>query len=131
MYYEYVKYVLNSLLNENLISEDKIIPMDSIVENVSDYALRPSITYGNNTDWSNVRRTEEWILNLQFFVEHSNNLDVRKLCENIRNHIITNCSSIKILNTIYSVNNISLSSAYNTDFKSLSVVITVESKQSY
>lgn len=131
MYYEYLKYVLNSLLNENIVSEEKIVPLDSIIENVDGYALRPSITYGNNTDWSNVRRNEEWLLTLQFFVEHSNNLDARKLCENVRNHIINNCSSIKILNTIYSANNISISTSFNTDYTSLSVVITVDSKQSY
>lgn len=130
MYYEYLKYILNSLIENNLINQDKIVPIDSIIENVNEYSLRPSITYGNNQDWSNVRRSEEWILNLQVFVEHSNSLDVRQLCENIRSHIIKNCSSIRIANTIYTADNISLSQSFNSDFKSLSVVITVNSKQS-
>lgn len=129
MYYEYMSFVINKLQELLGLEPDVFLPIDEIVEHVDEMKIRPSITYGNNTDWSNVRRDEDWILTFQFFVPHGTYMDLRLIGEQFKKIIIKNCGGYVFQDKEYTVTNISFSSQFETDYKSLSININVNTKE--
>lgn len=45
MYYEFLSYILAQLKTYNNLPDEKVIPMNGIIETVSDWCIRPAITY--------------------------------------------------------------------------------------
>lgn len=129
MYYQFLEFVLNQLKTYNELTDDRIIPINEIVESVEDYKIRPAITYGNNTDWSNIRRDEDFILTLQLFSEPSKYYDLNDIAREIKRTIIKYCCSKVYNDCIFAVNNISLLSNFETDYSSISINLTVNVKE--
>lgn len=129
MYLDYTKFVVDQLIEKNDLKENDFSSIDEVIEEVHNFTIRPSITYGNNIDWSNIRREEDWILTLQIFVEHGNYLDYRKMASDIRKTIIKHCCYTKINDILHNVNEVSLTTTFNTDFDSISVLVNVNSKE--
>lgn len=129
MYYRFLEFVLNQLKIYNELTDDRIIPINEIIENVEDYKIRPAITYGNNTDWSNIRRDEDFILTLQLFSEPSKYYDLNDIAREIKSSIIKYCCSKIYEDCIFSVNDISLLSNFETDYSSISINLTVNVKE--
>lgn len=129
MYYNYTKYVINKLIEYNNLKPENFSPMDSVIEKVKDFTIRPAITYGNNTDWSNIRREEDWILTLQIFVNHGNYIDLRDLAGELRKTCIKYCCSTKIDNIQYILDNVSLASTFESSYQSISINLNVNSKE--
>lgn len=128
MYYSYMSFVINKLQEINGISADHFIPVNEVVENIEDFKIRPSITYGANVDWSNLRREEDWILTLQLFIPHGNYLDLRMKAETLRETIVKHCSLLTLNSVNYVVNEVSLSTSFETDYTAVSLLIYVNSK---
>lgn len=129
MYYQFLEFVLNQLKTYNKLTDDRIIPINEVVESVEDYKLRPAITYGNNTDWSNIRRDEDFILTLQLFSEPSKYYDLNEVCREIKKTIIKYCCSKVYKDCIFTVNNISTLANFETDYSSISINLTVNVKE--
>jgi hypothetical protein len=129
MYIDFTQFVINKLIEKNNLNENNFTALDAIIENVGSFVIRPSITYGNNTDWSNIRRDEDWILTLQIFVNHGDYINLRDLANDLKRTIIKYCCSQKINGVYFSVNGVSFTSSFNTDFQSLSLLINVNSKE--
>ena len=66
---------------------------------------------------------------MQIFVTHGNYMDLRQLANELRKTIIKYCSSTKINGVIFSVDNISFNSQFESDYKSMSILINVNSKE--
>lgn len=129
MYIDFTQFVINKLIEKNNLNENNFTALDAIIENVGSFVIRPSITYGNNTDWSNIRRDEDWILTLQIFVNHGDYINLRDLANDLKRTVIKYCCSQKINGVYFSVNGVSFTSSFNTDFQSLSLLINVNSKE--
>lgn len=129
MYYQFLDFVLTQLKTYNELTDDRIIPINEVVESVEDYKIRPAITYGNNTDWSNIRRDEDFILTLQLFSEHSKYYDLNEVAREIKKTIIKYCCSKVYNDCIFSVNNISTLANFETDYSSISINLTVNVKE--
>lgn len=129
MYYDYMTFVINKLKEHNNLVDENFLPINSAVEKIDEFKIRPAITYGNNVDWSNVRREEDWILTMQIFVTHGNYMDLRQLANELRKTIIKYCCSTKINGVLFSVDNISFNSQFESDYKSMSILINVNSKE--
>lgn len=130
MYIKYMQFVLNTLLEKTDVEQENIIPIDTVIENVTDFSLRPAITFGSNTDWTNKRREEDWILTLQLFCPHDSYFDIRGIAGDIRNAVIQYCSSKTINDVIYTANEVSLQTSFTTDYSSIIIRIYVNSKES-
>lgn len=129
MYLDFTQYVINKLITNNNLEEENFSAIDAIIEDVENFIIRPSITYGTNIDWSNIRRDEDWILTLQIFVNHGDYLNLRDLAGEMRKTIIKHCCSVTINGVKFSINDVSFSTTFNTDYQSLSILITVNSKE--
>lgn len=45
MYYEFLSYILAQLKIYNNLPDEKVIPMNGVIETVNDWCIRPAITY--------------------------------------------------------------------------------------
>lgn len=131
MYYNFMSFVIEKLKTHNNLIDENFLPINEVVSKINDFKIRPAITYGNNTDWSNIRRDEDWILTFQVFVNHNNYLDLRLLCDEFRKTIIKYCCSVKINDVLYSVNNVTFTSQYESDYRSMSILIYVNTKETF
>lgn len=129
MYYDYMSFVINKLkIYNNLIDED-FLPINSAVEKIDKFKIRPAITYGNNVDWSNIRREEDWILTMQIFVTHGNYMDLRQFANELRKTIAKYCCSTEINGILFSLGAISFNTQFESDYKSISILMEVNSKE--
>jgi hypothetical protein len=122
-------FVINKLKIYNNLKDEDFLPINSAVEKIDKFKIRPAITYGNNVDWSNIRREEDWILTMQIFVTHGNYMDLRQFGNELRKTIIKYCCSTKINGVLFSVDNISFNSQFESDYKSISILMEVNSKE--
>lgn len=45
MYYEFLSWILAQLKTYNNLADEKVIPMNQIIESVDGWCIRPAITY--------------------------------------------------------------------------------------
>lgn len=129
MYYDYMTFVINKLKEHNNLKDEDFLPINATVEKIEQFKIRPAITYGNNVDWSNIRREEDWILTMQIFVTHGNYMDLRQFANELRRTIVKYCCSAVINDIIFSLGGVSFSSQFESDYKSMSILLEVNSKE--
>lgn len=129
MYHDYMSFVINKLIESELVSSEMFIPINEAVETLDEVKIRLAITEGNNRDYTNITREEDWILTLQIFAPHGQFTDIRSLAEDLRKVIIKKCCYIKINGVISTANEISLNTNFDSDFSSISILIYVNSKE--
>lgn len=129
MYYDYMTFVINKLKERNNLKDEDFLPINATVEKIDQFKIRPAITYGNNVDWSNIRREEDWILTMQIFVTHGNYMDLRQFANELRKTILKCCCSAVINDIIFSLDGVSFSSQFESDYKSMSILLNVNSKE--
>lgn len=129
MYYNYIKFCCQKLIENNNLTSDNFASIDEVLEKITNLTIRPSITYGNNTDWTNIRREEDWILTFQIFVNHGNYIDLRDLATELRKTLIKYCCYAKFNNIVYTVDQINLNTTFEQSYQSISILLNVNSKE--
>lgn len=150
-YYYYLKYIIDSLIEKGWFTADKVIPINEVVTTIpyGSWRMRPHITFGTETQFTNKRCEETFLINLQFFsikngdfiAGNSQEGDMNgvaprtllALVQGIKNHIKT-LKSFELSQSagetlslmIYQVDGMSLQENFDSNFESFSLIIEVK-----
>ena len=118
------KYTIERIIDNSGL--DNILPLDCVIEDFkTDYVVRPSITYGPLTDFSNVRHIQNSVyFTLQIFKKVNSNTDIEQLAKTARTLLIDNVYIYDNKKAI--IREINLLKSYQTNFSSISIQILAD-----
>lgn len=123
-YYNFITDIYNTLSGDY---STHFIGIDEVLEEVppsSDFIIRPSLTFGTCTPYTNLRDVEEnLIVNLQLFREHNSNKDLIEVGEDIRTKV-KDLHEFSYDKCKYSINQINLLKNFDTKYCGVTVQIT-------
>lgn len=100
--------------------------MNSIIDKVSDYVIRPAYNYGQDNNFSNLRSKQtDCIFTLQIFKSHQSTTDIEFIAITIK-QILQSCKTITLNDISYNIKSVNLIKGFESDYSSISVQFLVD-----
>ena len=103
MHNKLLQRILKLIADRGLVPQSNIIPLNKTITEAYQILVRPAINYGSRTDYTYIRKTEDFIITLQFFTQPGDYVNLSETIKLIRDTIQKQCDTIILDQSIYSL----------------------------